>query len=191
MYSRILAVALSILAAVAMALPASAADTLTVDQVHSSVVFRIEHNGAAPFFGRFNDKSGTIMLDSADPSKSSIEFTIDPASVDTGNEKRDGHVMSQDFFSAKEFPVMSFKSTSVSKSGEGSWKVKGMLELRGVKKEITINVNHKLGKGMKGEAVHGFYTEFAINRMDFNIGETFDNNALSNEVMMYVSLEAK
>ncbi len=182
---------LGLIALLVLAAPAAAADELSVDPVHSSIVFRIEHMSAAPVFGRFNEKSGSIMLDTANPANSSVSFSIDPASVDTGNAKRDGHLMSPDFFSAKEFPVLKFQSSSVSKGSDGSWRVKGLLEMHGMKQEVSFTAQHKIGKGMKGEAIHGFYTEFTINRMDFNIGPSFDDAALSHEVMLYISLEAK
>ena len=190
MKHRLTAMLLAAITLIALALPAGAAQTLEVDSVHSSVVFEIVHNDVAPFFGRFNGKSGSIELDMDNPAASSISFEIDPSTVDTGNEKRDAHVMSPDFFSATEFPVMSFESSSVSLNDDGSWSVTGMLELRGVSREITLDVMHRMNDGGE-QAVHGFYTEFTINRKDFNIGESFADSSLSEQVTMYVSLEAK
>lgn len=188
---RIIPALVGVITVFVLAGQAQAAEELTVDPVHSSIVFRIEHMSAAPVFGRFNQKSGTIMLDSQDPANSKVSFTVDPASVDTGNEQRNEHLRSPDFFSAKEFPVMKFESSSVSKVDDSTWRVKGMLEMHGVEREITFTANHKVGEGMKGEPIHGFYTEFVVNRANFNIGPGFDNDALSHEVMVYISLEAK
>ena len=82
-------------------------------------------------------------------------------------------------------------STSVSKVDDSTWKVKGNLTVHGVTKEVTFNAMHRLGAGANGAAIHGFYTEFSINRMDYNVGPSFDNNALGHEVQLYISLEAK
>ena len=86
---------------------ASAPVDLTVDGGHSSVVFRIKHNGAAYFYGRFNEVSGAIVYDAGDASKCSVEIDIDAQSVDTNSEKRDQHVLSPDFLDAKQFPRLS------------------------------------------------------------------------------------
>ncbi len=97
---------------------AAQADTFKIDPVDSSVVFSVMSLGVNDFHGRFNDVSGTVVLDEADPSKSSIDFTIPIESVDTKNGKRDQHLKSPDFFNAKQFPVMTFKSKKVEGSGD-------------------------------------------------------------------------
>ena len=95
-----------------------AADTFKIDPVESSVVFSVMYLGVTNFYGRFNDVTGTVVLDKADPSKSSVDLTIPVESVDTNNEKRDQHLKSPDFFNAKQFPVMTFKSKKVEWSGD-------------------------------------------------------------------------
>ena len=92
---------------------ASAAETYSVDAGHSSVIFRAKHYGATNFYGRFNELSGSLTLDTDDPTKSSIELEVRAESVDTFSERRDRHLRSPDFFNAKQFPVISFKSKSV------------------------------------------------------------------------------
>jgi polyisoprenoid-binding protein YceI len=179
---------ISLITVFSMISPSFAAETWNVDNVHSSVVFRIKHNDAAWFFGRFNDKSGTITFDDANPANSSIVINVDPASVDSGNEKRDAHIMSPDFLSVKEFPAMSFTSTKVAANGEGQYKVTGILEIKSVKKEVSFDVFESRSKGMKGEDIRGYYAEFSVMRRDFNITE-FPDTALSNQITMYVSLE--
>src|SRR5687768_12531453 len=81
-----------------------AADSYQIDAVHSSVLFKIKHLGVADFYGRFNDVSGTVSFDNADPSKSSVALEVKVESVDTHNEKRDQHLKSPDFFNSKQFP---------------------------------------------------------------------------------------
>src|ERR1700752_921995 len=111
---------LTVLLAVAMSsIGLSArADTFKIDPVHSSIIFSIKHLGVSDFYGRFNDLSGQVALDKADPSKSSVEITIPVESVDTKYPKRDQHLKSPDFFNAKQFPVIVFKSKSVEGSGD-------------------------------------------------------------------------
>ena len=99
-------------------------DDYTIDTAHSGVVFKISHSDLDWVFGRFNDFTGEFTIDSSDPSKSSFKMKINPDSVDTNNAKRDGHLKSPDFFNTKQFPTMSFTSTSV-KPIEGGFEVTG------------------------------------------------------------------
>src|SRR5256885_16647676 len=96
---------------VAFAGMARAADTYTVDLVHSSVSFMTSHAGISKIHGRFNDFSGTFKLDKDDPTKSSYSLTIKIDSVDTNNVKRDEHLRAPDYFNAKQFPEMPFNLT--------------------------------------------------------------------------------
>ena len=79
------------------------ADTFKIDPVHSSIVFSIKYL-VSDFYGRFNDVSGQVVFDKADPAKSSVELTIPVESIDTHYAKRDQHLKSPDFFNAKQFP---------------------------------------------------------------------------------------
>lgn len=163
------------------------ADTFKIDPVHSSIIFSIKHLGVADFYGRFNDLSGKVVLDKADPSKSSVEITIPVESVDTHNEKRDQHLKSPDFFNAKQFPVIVFKSKSVEGSGD-TYKVTGDLTLHGVTKPLTLEVKKVTeAKGMEGEIRGGGETRFTLKRSDF--GMNFMQGALGDDVSVIVSLE--
>ena len=130
---------------------------------------------------------GTVVFDQADPSKSSVDLTIPVESVDTKNEKRDQHLKSADFFNAKQFPVMTFKSTKVEGSGD-TYKVTGDLTLHGVTKPLTLEIK-KGGeaKGMEGEIRGGGETKFAIKRSDY--GMNFMQGPLGDEINIVVSLE--
>src|SRR5947207_1517813 len=90
-----------------------AADTYQVDPVHSSVVFKIKHMNTGDFWGRFDKISGSITFDQSDPTKMQFNFTVPVDSLDTNNAKRDSDLKGPDFFSAKEFKEITFKSTSV------------------------------------------------------------------------------
>ncbi|MCB9915920.1 MAG: YceI family protein [Planctomycetes bacterium] len=171
--------------------PAAAAApvTLTIDGVHSSMIFRIQHMDTAWFYGRFNRFGGKIQFDEEKPENSSVEFTVDATSVDTNSEQRDTHVKSPDFLDAKQFPELKFVSESVSREG-GVWKASGKLTAHGVTKPLTIEFE-KSGesKGRGGERVVGFHTHFDFDRNDFGI--TYGEGALGKRVELWVSLETK
>lgn len=163
------------------------ADTFKIDPVHSSVIFSIKHLGVTDFYGRFNDVSGTVVFDKADPSKSSVEVTVPVESVDTNNEKRDQHLKSPDFFNAKQFPMIIFKSKTVETSGD-TYKVTGELTLHGVTKPVTLDIKKvSEAKGMEGEIRGGGQTRFTIKRSDF--GMNFMQGALGDDVTVFLSLE--
>jgi polyisoprenoid-binding protein YceI len=173
------------------AAPASAlaADAYAVDGGHSAVLFRIEHLGIGMVWGRFNKITGSIAYDADKPADSSIEISVDAASVDTNNSGRDDHLRNADFLSAKEFPAIEFKSKSVKKKKDGL-EVAGDLTLHGVTKPVTAEVTH-VGSGDDpwGNARVGFEARFTIDRTDF--GMTYMAGAgLGNDVQMIVSLEA-
>ena len=173
--------------AVSFALPARAADTFKIDPVHSSVVFSVVHLGVTNFYGRFNDIAGTVTFDAADPSKSSVDISVPVESIDTHNDKRNQHMKSPDFFDAKQFPTLAFKSTKVEGSGT-DFKVTGDLTLHGVTKPVTVSFKRGTdGKGMQGEVRGGGETHFTIKRSDY--GMTFMQNALADEVNIILSLE--
>ena len=170
---------------------ADAADTYEIDSAHSMVIFRAKHNGISYNYGRFNEFTGEIMIDETDMSKSRVAFEVKTASVDTGNEKRDQHLRSPDFFNAKQFPVVTFKSTKVSmKEGNADMlAVTGDLELHGVKKSITVDVEITgRGKGQQGESLIGFETTFAIKRSEF--GMNYGMGPVSDDIRITVSVEA-
>lgn len=163
------------------------ADTFKIDPVHSSVIFSIKQLGVTDFYGRFNDVLGTVVFDKADPSKSSVEVSVPVESVDTNNEKRDQQLKSPDFFNAKQFPMIIFKSKKVEASGD-NYKVTGELTLHGVTKPLTLEVEKGTeAKGMEGEIRGGGETEFTITRSDF--GMNFMQGPLGDEVEVVLSLQ--
>jgi polyisoprenoid-binding protein YceI len=170
---------------------ADAADTYEIDTAHSMILFRAKHNGISYNYGRFNEFTGKITMD-ADVSKSIVAFEVKTASVDTANKKRDQHLRSSDFFSAKQFPVITFKSTKVSmkEAEEDILEVTGDFELLGVKKSITVDVKITgRGKGRGGESLIGFESVFTVKRSDF--GMTYGAGTVSDDIRLTVSIEAK
>lgn len=162
-----------------------------IDAVHSTVLFRAKHMDVAYVYGRFNDFSGNITLDESDVSKSKVEFNVKTASVDTANEKRDQHLRSSDFFSVKQFPVITFKSTNVSAKAEkeNMLEVTGEFDLHGVKKTITIDVEITGKKTIpQAGGVIGFHTSCDIKRSDY--GFDFGMEGVNDDIQITVSVEA-
>lgn len=167
---------------------ALAADTYELDPAHSHLVFKINHLGLADQFGRFNDFSGTVIVDEKTPAKSKVEVTVKTASVDTNNEKRDEHLRSPDFFNAKQFPTLTFKSTKVEAEGKDTYKVTGNLTLNGVTKPVTFTFK-KTGEGKDPWGGHrmGGETKFTIDRTQFGIN--FMPEGLGKEVTLMLTFE--
>jgi polyisoprenoid-binding protein YceI len=167
-----------------------AADSFTVDPVHSSVTFMISHQGISQIHGRFNQFSGQFTIDRDDPSKSSFAFSIPVESVDTNNQKRDEHLRAPDYFNAKQFPLMTFQSTKV-KPIDGGYEVTGDLTLHGVKKDITLELKggNKLVEFPKGMHRIGVTTETAIKRSDFDMRAELPVS-LGDDVRIIMGIEA-
>lgn len=162
-----------------------AAETLTVDAVHSTILFRIKHLNTSLAWGRFNDMSGTWTLEGDKPS---VEVLIKADSIDTANDKRDQHLKGPDFFNAKQFPDISFKSTKVTKSGDGKYLLDGMLTLRGVEKPLRLElVKTGAGVNMMARKIVGYETTFTIKRSDF--GMKFLVGPLADEVLVIAAFE--
>lgn len=147
-----------------------AADAFGVDAAHSSVVFKIQHAGISWIFGRFNEFSGDFKIDKQDPSNSSFALNIKAGSIDTNNAKRDEHLRSPDFFNAKQFPTLTFKSTSVKRVDKG-YEVTGDFTMHGVTKQISV-VLEGGGKEVefpKGRKRVGFSAALTLRRADFGM----------------------
>jgi polyisoprenoid-binding protein YceI len=166
----------------------SQASKFVVDNVHSSVIFGVSHLGLSYTYGRFNKVSGEIVLDSADATKSSFKVTIDVASVDTNDAKRDEHLRTPEFFDAAKFPTIEFVTTSVTKTDKG-FDLKGNLTMHGVTKEIEIPIQ-KLGEGDSPFRDYraGFLAQFSLNRNEY--GMTGATNMIGDAVSVTFSFEA-
>ncbi len=177
--------------AVLMLIPVSsvrAADSYGVDPMHTSVSFQIQHAGISYVHGRFNQVSGEFTIDKDDPANSSYALTINVDSVDTNNKQRDTHLRSGDFFNVKQFPTITFKSTSV-KPVEGGYEVTGNLTLHGETKEIKF----KLSGGKETEFPPkvkraGYWTDIKIKRSDFGMKNMLE--AIGDPVYIAVGVEA-
>lgn len=168
--------------------PAFAADTYELDNAHSSVVFRIKHFDVAYLYGRFNEVTGTFALDEADAAKSVVDIRVGAGSVDTHNEKRDQHLASPDFFNAKQYPAITFKSKKVTKKSGDTWTAVGDLTLHGVTKEVAVDfVRTGEGKDPWGGYRSGAEATFVVSRSAFGIAHMADG--IGDEVRLHVSLE--
>jgi polyisoprenoid-binding protein YceI len=179
---------LSVVAVILTPALVARADTYKIDPVHSSVIFRAPHINTGYVFGRFDQFGGTINDDTSDPSKTSFDVTIQVDSVDTGNPQRDGHLKSPTFFSAKEFPTITFKSNSVKSSGDKKLEVTGDLTMHGQTKPITFTVERVGSSNLPnfGQRV-GYFGTFTVKRSDF--GMTGMPEAVGDEIEMMVALE--
>lgn len=164
-----------------------------VDSVHSSVVYRVKHQDVAYFYGRFNKIEGSFAVDAADASKNSVEISIPVDSIDSANAGRDKHLKSQDFFSATEFPTITFKSKAwkptTKVDGEQAYEVVGDLTLLGKTKEVVAQVRHTgNGTGRGGVPIAGIEAKFTIKRSDFGMNYMV-GKGLGDEVTIMVGLE--
>lgn len=177
--------------AVAALATAAGAETYKIDTVHSSVEFSIRHL-VSRTTGGFNDFAGTISYDPAKPEATKIEGTIQVASIDTRNAKRDGHLTSPDFFDAAKYPTITFKSTKAM-AHDDHLMVTGDYTMHGVTKQITLMVE-VLGTGthpMAKKPVIGLATETVIKRSDYGVNSWTDvAGVLGDEVKVALTIEA-
>lgn len=164
-------------------------ETFQIDAIHSKALFRVHHLGAGMFYGRFNDVTGTIHFDAASEAGPDFDVVVDVNSVDTGNEKLDGHLKSPDFFNAKEHPKLTFRSKSSKKVKDRIYEVTGDLTINGVTKPLTLQVEWTGSSDMGRGKRCGFETIFQIKRSDFGVKYGLDNGGLGDDVRVIVSLE--
>lgn len=179
--------------ALALVAGASAAvETYTIDPVHSSVGFNIRHF-VAKVPGTFTKFEGTLRVDRDNLEKSSVEATIDVASINTANQKRDDHLRNPDFFDVAKYPTMSFKSKQWKRTGDQSFDVTGDLTIKGVTKEIVLRVTSLgFGPGMGGAQLSGWEATTKINKAEFGIKDPIAlDPALGDEVTITINVEAK
>lgn len=141
-----------------------------IDTSHSGVHFTVRHMVISKVRGAFGRFQGTLDFDAANPAQSKVSVRIETASVDTRDEKRDGHLRSPDFFDAEKNPYITFESTKVEKLGGNEFRVTGELTIHGVKRTVALETEY-LGAGKDpwgGERI-GFTARTKINRKDFGL----------------------
>jgi polyisoprenoid-binding protein YceI len=149
----------------------NATSTWNIDPAHSSADFKVKHMMISNVRGKFTGISGVLHRFDADHTKSDLEVSIDISTVNTQDEKRDGHLKSADFFDAEKFPAMTFKSTHIEKKGDG-FAVTGDLTIHGVTKPVVLNVEEvsEPAKDPWGNTRIGLSATAKINRKDFGLG---------------------
>jgi polyisoprenoid-binding protein YceI len=174
---------------------AANAATWEIDKSHSTVGFKIRHMMVSNVRGNFKEFSGELAIDEKDISKSAAQITINPATIDTDDVKRDEHLKSADFFDVATNKDITFKSTKFVKGKGKSFKIVGDLTMHGVTKEVTFNVDELTPpqKGMREKLIRGLSATGSVNRKDFNMvwNKSIDKGGLAvgDKVDVNVELE--
>jgi len=166
--------------------------TYTIDPTHSNVGFEVRHMGIATVRGAFKKFAGTVDASGDAPR---LEGTVEVASIDTGEENRDGHLQAPDFFDAQQFPQITFHSTSTEATPEGAVKLVGEITIKGTTKPIELTGTlAENGEDPWGNQRIGFEVEGKIDRREFDLkwNQTLPNGNLlvSNDVKLVVSVSA-
>ena len=144
--------------------------TWTIDPSHSVIGFTARHAMVAKVRGSFQEFDGTFTLDGANPAASTIAFTAQLASIDTGNNDRDNHLRSADFFDVENNKEMTFSSTSITLNGDDEATLVGDLTIKGVTKSVEIDVElNGISVDPFGNTRAGFEGETKISRKDFGL----------------------
>lgn len=164
-----------------------AADSYKIDSVHSGVSFKIRHfiNKVPGSFAAFG---GTVVLDKEDMTKSSIDATIQAASVNTRNADRDLHLLNEDFFSTEAHPVITFKSTKFEPVGDDKYNIHGELTMLGQTKTVVLDATHLgFATGRNGTQLSGWEATTTINRADW--GMSYGMPAVGEEVEVELNIQ--
>jgi polyisoprenoid-binding protein YceI len=174
-------------------IPGYEAATWNIDPVHSEVGFAVRHMMVSKVRGRFTGFSGQIVT-GASPTDSSVTAEIEMSSINTGQEQRDEHIRSADFFEVENFPTMTYKSTGVRVEG-GEYIVDGDLTLKGVTKSVPLRLElNGFGPDAYGGTRAGFTATGEINRRDFNVSFNAPmangGAVVSDKVQLHLEIEA-
>lgn len=168
--------------------------TYKIDAAHSEINFKVKHLMITNVTGSFTKFDATMESSAPDFSDAKISFEADVNSISTNNEQRDGHLKSDDFFNAAEFPKLSFVSTSIQKKTENTFALNGDLTIRSITKPVTLNV--EFGGNMTdpwGQEKAGFEITGSINRKDFDLKWSATTEAggivVSDEVKLQLAVQ--
>ena len=163
-------IGISLVAIVLLGGSALADEAYGIDPEHSSIVFRIKHLGITFVYGVFPNACGRYAFDDENLENAFIWIKVRVADINTGNETRDQHLRSPDFFDEERFPDIIFKSVSITASDAGEYLVTGELSLHGVIKQVTVRARKTgLVQALGGEYRSGFETRFSIKRSDYGM----------------------
>ncbi len=181
---------LAMVAAAVAVLPAvGQVQTWKVDPAHSAAQFSVRHMGISTVRGAFTKVSGSVQYDPADPTKTTIEATIEAASVDTRVEMRDDDLRSPNFFDSAKYPTLTFKSKRVEVAGAGKLRVTGDLTIHGVTKEVVLDVDGPSAevKDPRGRLHMGASASTKVNRQDFGVSGA--GTMVGDDVPIVIDLE--
>ncbi len=187
--NKTIAATLAMLAAGIAAPSLAAPETFAIDVSHTAPYFEYNHHGYSRQMHRFDKTTGTIVLDRA-AKTGAVDVVIDAKSVNTGYEKFNEHIQSDDFFATAAHPTITFKSTAMKYEGDQPVSVDGNLTIKGVTKPVTLTVTGFLAKPhpmVKKDAIGGNATA-KIKRSDFNMGKYAP--WVSDEVVLNIAVEA-
>jgi polyisoprenoid-binding protein YceI len=175
--------------ALLLTLSAAAQDTWQIDPPHASAQFSVKHLGVSTVRGAFTKVSGTVQYDPNNPGKTSIQITIDAASVDTRVEMRDKDLRSPNFFDVEKYPTITFSSKKVEAAGAGKLKVTGDLTIHGVTKEVVLDVDGPSApmKDPWGNMRMGASATTKVIRQDF--GMKADPGVVGDEISITIDVE--
>jgi len=165
-----------------------------IDTVHSEIGFKIKHLVVSNASGKFTSFEGSAEASTDDFTDAKINFSADINSVHTGNEQRDGHLKSPDFFDAAQYPTLNFVSTSFTKKDGSDYVLKGDLTMHGVTKPVELAVEFGgIHKSLYGQTVAGFEVTGKIKRSDFGLSWSAVTEAgglvLAEDVKLSINLE--
>jgi polyisoprenoid-binding protein YceI len=151
--------------------PQTATTTWNIDPVHSVAEFKVKHMMISNVKGQFTAVSGVLTLDPADPANSHLEASIEAASINTRDAQRDAHLKSADFFDVEKFPTLSFKTTRITRTGDGEFSAEGNLTIHGVTRKVVFAVEGPTpaAKDPWGNTRLGLSATARINRKDFGL----------------------
>lgn len=176
-------------AAVAESSVRTQADAFEVDSVHSMIVFRIKHMGVSYTYGMIHQPEGSYTLDFESPENSKLEVKAKVENVDTGHDGRDKHLKSPDFFSSRQFPEISFVGKSFEVAEDNKMTVTGDLTMLGHTNPVEVSLEWIGQKTTDRGTKSGFEAEFKIERSKFGMTKYLEQDALGDEVTLYVTIE--
>ena len=148
----------------------TAVNTWTIDGAHSVAEFAVKHMMVSTVKGRFHTLRGALEIDEAIPANSRVEAEIETGSIDTGQEQRDAHLRSDDFFGSERFPTMTFRSTRVEQDSDDRWRVYGDLTIRDVTRPVVLETEFDgQVRDAYGSQRAAFTATATINRRDFGL----------------------
>jgi polyisoprenoid-binding protein YceI len=165
-----------------------------IDSAHSEVQFAVRHLMISTVRGQFEKFSGTVDLNEANPTLSSVDVQIDAASITTRNEQRDGHLRSPDFLSVDQYPTITFKSKRVEQIDANNGRIIGDLTIRDITNEVSLEVEYSgQAKTPWGTTSAGFSAHTKINRSDWNLiwNQTLETGGVlvSEEIKISIEVE--